>query len=136
MDNAARTVPDTQYEVGTNVTYTCDECYEGGGISTCQCDGEWTPVPECRKCKYGQCTSPWSHMGSCEPQRAIEIFRSDPDTDTRIWIDLHAIYLSLVSIDTGNLLIPSVQPGNAVWIVNIQQTIQYPARVQQVSHKR
>ena len=75
------------------------------GTSTCQCDGEWTPVSECRKCKYGQWTSPWSHILSWEPQREIEIFRSHSDTDTRIWI--YAIYLSLVSMDTSNLLIAS-----------------------------
>ena len=42
-----RTVPDTQYEVGTNVAYTCDECYIGGGTSTCECDRHWSPVREC-----------------------------------------------------------------------------------------
>ena len=47
MDNAVRTVPNTQYDVGTNVTYTCDECYTGGGTSTCQCNREWTPVEKC-----------------------------------------------------------------------------------------
>ena len=48
MDNAVRSVPDThQYIVGTNITYTCDQCYTGGGTSTCQCNTEWSPVLAC-----------------------------------------------------------------------------------------
>ena len=47
MENALEAVQSTQYESGTDVTYTCDECYMGGGISTCQCDGTWSPVENC-----------------------------------------------------------------------------------------
>ena len=60
MKNAVRTVAnrkhkagtritsilDTEYETGTEVTYTCDQCFKGGGISTCQCNGEWSAVPD------------------------------------------------------------------------------------------
>ena len=35
-----------RYESGTNVTYTCEGCYTGGGISTCQCE-KWSNVTEC-----------------------------------------------------------------------------------------
>ena len=47
IDNAVRSAPSTQYEVGTNVTYTCDQCYTGGGTSTCECNRKWSPVEEC-----------------------------------------------------------------------------------------
>ena len=47
MDNAVRTVPNTQYYEGINVTYTCDQCYTGGDTSTCQCNREWSPVQKC-----------------------------------------------------------------------------------------
>ena len=47
LDNAVRTVPNTQYEVGTNVTYKCDECHTGGGTSTCQCNRTWSHPLEC-----------------------------------------------------------------------------------------
>ena len=46
-DNAEISAPYIQYVVGTNITFTCDEYYTGGGISTCQCNGEWSSVPEC-----------------------------------------------------------------------------------------
>ena len=47
IENTEISAPYTQYVVGTNITFTCDECYTGGGTSTCQCNGEWSPVPEC-----------------------------------------------------------------------------------------
>ena len=47
MDNAVRAVPNTQYEVGATITYTCNQCYTGGGTSTCQCNREWSPVEKC-----------------------------------------------------------------------------------------
>ena len=34
--------------VGDTVTYTCDECYNGGGNITCQGNGEWTAAPSCK----------------------------------------------------------------------------------------
>ena len=46
MDNAVKSVP-PQYEVGTRISYTCDQCYTGGGTSTCQCNKEWSPVQKC-----------------------------------------------------------------------------------------
>ena len=46
MDNAVKSVP-PQYEVGSTVTYTCDQCNTGGGTSTCECNREWSPVEEC-----------------------------------------------------------------------------------------
>ena len=52
MDNTGISVPYTKYVVGTNITLTCDPCHTGGGISMCQCNGEWSLVPEC-KSKYG-----------------------------------------------------------------------------------
>ena len=50
IENAIRSVPKSPYKVGTNITYMCDRCYTGGGISTCQCNGEWSPV-ECTSSK-------------------------------------------------------------------------------------
>ena len=48
IDNAVRSVPSSQYKSGTRITYTCDECYSGGGTSICQCnDLQWSPVPNC-----------------------------------------------------------------------------------------
>ena len=48
LENAVKTVFNTSYRFGTNVTYTCDECYTGGGISTCQAnDAQWSSVPKC-----------------------------------------------------------------------------------------
>ncbi len=32
------------------VTFTCDECYYGGGHITCKEDGQWTDYPVC----YGE----------------------------------------------------------------------------------
>ena len=46
MDNAVKSVP-RDYEVGTNIQYTCDQCYSGGGTSSCQCDRTWSPVQKC-----------------------------------------------------------------------------------------
>ena len=47
IDFAKISVPDVYYEVGTNITYTFDRCYTGGGTSTCQCDRTWSPA-ECK----------------------------------------------------------------------------------------
>ena len=48
LDSAVKTVSDTSYRFGTNVTYTCDEFYTGGGVSTCQRnDATWSPVENC-----------------------------------------------------------------------------------------
>ena len=47
IDNAVRSVPDSQYKVGTTITYTCNKCYTGGGTSTCGCSREWSVVPQC-----------------------------------------------------------------------------------------
>ena len=46
MENAVKSVP-PQYEVGAKISYTCDQCYTGGGTSTCQCNREWSPVEKC-----------------------------------------------------------------------------------------
>ena len=46
MENAVKSVH-PQYDVGTKVTYTCGQCYIGGGTSTCQCDREWSHVQKC-----------------------------------------------------------------------------------------
>ena len=49
LDNAVRSVPNTEYKPGAAIRYTCDKCYTGGGISTCQqCNGEWSLVPPCK----------------------------------------------------------------------------------------
>ena len=52
---------------------------------------------------------------------------------SRIWT--HVIYLSQVSMDSGDLLITSVQPGNAIWIVNIYTICYYHHPGNQGGHR-
>ena len=35
------------YKVNSRVSYKCDACYTGGGIITCQRNGQWTQKPTC-----------------------------------------------------------------------------------------
>ena len=35
--------------VNSQVTYTCKDCYTGGGVITCQANGQWTPLPACTR---------------------------------------------------------------------------------------
>ena len=47
LDNATMTVSDKSYSFGSNITYTCNECYTGGGVSMCEDNATWSSVPEC-----------------------------------------------------------------------------------------
>ena len=36
------------YPINSRVTYTCNNCYVGGGTITCQPNGQWTQTVVCR----------------------------------------------------------------------------------------
>ena len=47
IPNSERSQTTGPYRVGSQVTYTCNSCYEGGGTINCQSNNEWSQFPSC-----------------------------------------------------------------------------------------
>ena len=51
IPNAQRSGTAGSYPVNSQVAYTCNQCYTGGGAITCQTNREWSQRPSC-SCMY------------------------------------------------------------------------------------
>ena len=45
--NAIRSGTAGPYPINSQVTYTCNNCFFGGGTITCQPNGQWTQTVQC-----------------------------------------------------------------------------------------
>ncbi len=47
LSHAVRSGDVYPYEAGSTITYTCNDCYDGGGDIECQRNGFWTMKTDC-----------------------------------------------------------------------------------------